>query len=185
MWLQGRNLWTSQTGTDRRPVGGSWLPSAQPRSGRTQLRSEQIASRSIFPRLRLDFEKTGAKSWHVPLLQGSNNFKTSLFFLGCFSLCSFFTHLLSDLRSHPQCPSSNTIDLLDVQVSFPVRRISVCRNVRLEWVGWVSPRFAGDTQPTTPSSVVLDELSCSFSAFAKCHFKTCSFENPPATRPWS
>ena len=150
VWWRGRNPWTSQTGGGRRLVGGSWPPNGQPPSGRTQPRSEQTASRSIFPRLRLDFEKTGSGVDTSPCSHVQTTLKLA-FFLDCYSLYSSFIHLLSDLDRHPQCPSRTPLVCRMCQASSPIARISVSRYVCLTWVGWVSPWFAGDhdTQPTS------------------------------------
>ena len=110
VWWRGRDPWTSPTRGGRRPVGGSWRPSGQLPSGRTQPRSEQTASRSIFLRLRLDFEKTGSGVATSPCSQVQTTLKLA-FFLDCYSLYSSFIHLLSDLDSHPQCPSPTPLVL--------------------------------------------------------------------------
>lgn len=122
----------------------------------------------------------------VTLLSHSNYFQTSLF-LDCYSLYSSFIHLLSDLDSHPQCPSPTPLVCRMCQTSCPIARVSVSRNVCLTWVGWVSRWFAGhhDTQPTRASSNVLNGCVCSSSAFAKCHLKSAALKNLPATRPLS
>lgn len=181
MQWQGRNPWTSQTDTDRRPGGGSWQLSGQPPSGRTQPRSERTASKSIFPRLRLDFEKIGSGANMSPCSHIQTTLKLA-FFLNCYSS---FIHLLSNLDSHPQCPSPTPLVCRMCQVSSPIARISVSRNVWVTRVGWVFPGLIMIHGLQVLSSSVLDGYVCSFSAFAKCHLKSAALKTYQQPGLWA
>lgn len=172
MQLRGRSPWTSQTDTDRRPVGGSWQPSGQPPSGRTQPRRERTASRSIFPRLRLDFEKIGSGANMSPC---SHIQATLAFFLDCYSS---FIHLSSNLYSHPQCPSPTLLVCRMCRRSSLITTVSRC--VWVTWVGWVLPWLAGD-HDTRPTKLRV----CSFSAFAKCHLKSAALKTYQQPGLWA
>lgn len=112
--------------------------------------SERADSIEIYiPEAQTRLWEDRVRGQRVTLLSRSNYFKTSLF-LDCYSLYSSFIHLLSDLDSHPQCPSPTPLVCRMCQTSSPIARISVSSNVCLTWVGWDSCWFAGhhDTQPT-------------------------------------
>lgn len=184
-WWRGRNHWTSRTGTGRRLVDDSWRPRGRPLFGRTHPQSEQTASRSISPRLRLDFEKLGSGGWRVSLLSRSNYFQTSLF-LDCYSLLPLSICCpisIAILRAHHQRHRSVGC----ANPPSPIARISVSREVCLTRVRRVSPMvFWSSWHPNLHTRInVLDGCVCSFSAFAKCHFKKCSFEKPTSNQALS
>lgn len=110
-WWPGRSPWTSRTGGGRRPVGGSWRRSGPPPSGRTRPRSGRTVSRSISPRLRLDFEKMGCRgSTRLPAPPFERLIKLAFFSRPLRSVLFFYPSVARS-RSPSSAPIAYTIGL--------------------------------------------------------------------------